>query len=241
MWLQVSLNHTAAAVNERTDLDPRRRMRPSIRLLLLLSLAVFAVQGCSDGADYGEAGSAPSEPGYPFPTNANGNTYGKVIYAPSPDLEPDLIGVQTDEGISAYVWKVELDEASGALATSAAEIAALAERRQTAELAVFKTAMTACFTTPSPLSEEEWTELLDLAKLIRGEGVVPENFDPTETLARVQVILSGWLSQDSLGAAQAEGIFRDSVDEAFSTSAGRIRAYDSDGTTPLGWFSGVGR
>lgn len=53
--------------------------------------------------------SAPHAVAPEYPRNGEGQSYGSVMQAPRPDLEPDLILVETTDGKTGYARKVDMD------------------------------------------------------------------------------------------------------------------------------------
>ncbi|HET8928198.1 MAG TPA: hypothetical protein VFN24_10295 [Microbacterium sp.] len=90
------------------------------------------------GAIAGSFLAGPADPsfhsGAPAPSyeeNDAGYTYGSALDAISPETEPDLILVLATNGVEGYVFKTELDNASGALDfKSPEEAVAWQERNQ---------------------------------------------------------------------------------------------------------------
>lgn len=88
-----------------------------VALLLGAGVGIATAQGWSvltpagleatDGVD-SEHAPVPS-----YPTNKAGLTYGSAAHAISPETEPDLILVETEDGQTGYVYKTELDAAHG--------------------------------------------------------------------------------------------------------------------------------
>ncbi len=90
-------------------------------------LAALAVGGLGGAAFAGvmttsplaSAGGDGSAAAPNYPTNASGLTYGSAAAAaPHPENEPDLILVVSNEGSEGYVYKTDLDEATGSTAAS---------------------------------------------------------------------------------------------------------------------------
>lgn len=91
------------------------------------SLGLVAGGAFAAGAPvlFSPAGLSPAEgiPDQPMPepsyeVNANGETFGSLAEATSPETEPDLIQAIANNGQYGYVKKAELDDANG---TTAAE------------------------------------------------------------------------------------------------------------------------
>jgi len=100
-------------------------------------LLLIGAAGAGSGVAYALVANAPDLPpagvstepdGVPaprivpdYPMNALGLTYGSVEEANSPQDEPDLILVTTQNGTRGYVLKTELDAATGASVSSPEE------------------------------------------------------------------------------------------------------------------------
>lgn len=65
-----------------------------------------------------------------YPNNKAGLSFGSAALAAAPEDEPDLILVETAEGVSGYVYKSDLDEASGANVSSPREALSWQEAAQ---------------------------------------------------------------------------------------------------------------
>lgn len=78
-------------------------------------LGVLTVGIVSGSAIAGSALTSPADntraPSYE--TNSSGLTYGSALKAVSPDSEPNLILVTATNGREGFVYKAELDQASG--------------------------------------------------------------------------------------------------------------------------------
>lgn len=62
--------------------------------------------------------------------NASGQTYGSLMGASTPDDAPDLIQVETTDGLTGYVTRVDLDEATGANVSNPEEAVAWEAARE---------------------------------------------------------------------------------------------------------------
>lgn len=104
--------------------------RATIAAVVLVTGSVGVASGFAYGLDEDSAPAGVSaDPAGPvalrvapdYPRNASGLTYGSVESANSPQDEPDLILVETQTGITGYVYKRELDQATGATVSSPEE------------------------------------------------------------------------------------------------------------------------
>ncbi|MDR0432437.1 MAG: hypothetical protein LBH48_03885 [Bifidobacteriaceae bacterium] len=154
--------------------------------------------------------------------------------------ESFAIQVQADDGQVGYVWKRELNEAEDAFATSPAEIASLMAQREAAQLPTFQATVAEGLGGPPSLSDEQWRELLQLAYQAGGEGVIGEDFDEKGALAAACGLLGVPPRVSDPACPNVATVLAASISEARQVSGGRLRVYETDGKTALGWFSGVG-
>ncbi|WP_285725651.1 hypothetical protein [Psychromicrobium xiongbiense] len=82
----------------------------AVGLAVLLSAGGFAAANASGRSD-AVAGQQQVKPH--FAQNQSGKTYGSAASASAPNEEPDLIQVKASNGRVGYVYKTELDAASG--------------------------------------------------------------------------------------------------------------------------------
>lgn len=75
-----------------------------------------------------EGGKVNSHFSTDWPVNAAGQSYGSLLEASSPDDAPDLIQVETYDGTTGYVDRVDLDTATGANVANPEEAIAWQER-----------------------------------------------------------------------------------------------------------------
>jgi hypothetical protein len=148
--------------------------------------------------------------------------------------------VQSDDGVKGYVWKADLDEASGALATTSAEIEAVLARREAIRLPVFRSAVTSALGDALDLSQAQWRELIELADLTQGTGVVSDSFGPAEALSEACALLRSSITSSGISCERVSDVLSRGLEDSREATSSRIVIYDSDGTTPLGWFTGAG-
>lgn len=91
---------------------------PRTRKMLLagasIGLALGGFLGGSAVAGVLSTGPAEDAPKPEYASNQSGLSYGSAASAVSPETEPDLILVETKDGTTGYVYKTDLDRASGA-------------------------------------------------------------------------------------------------------------------------------
>lgn len=101
-------------------------------LLTAVGVLVCSALGLGAGSALGQTGTllAPTgvrpaegvayepQPEPTYPVNDSGLTYGSASDAISPETEPDLILVVTEDGTEGYVKKVDLDDANGTTAAA---------------------------------------------------------------------------------------------------------------------------
>lgn len=80
-----------------------RQLKSGI-LAVALSCAVLA-----GVFHFGQAAASRTNQASPYPKNQNGETYGSLLDAPSPDLDPDLIAAIGVDGTEGYVRATELN------------------------------------------------------------------------------------------------------------------------------------
>lgn len=85
--------------------------KPNIGRTALLSTAlVVGLIAGTVGFNHAKADTLSDQNKAPvYKKNAGGQTYGSALYAPSPELEPDLIQAEDENGTVGYVLKTELD------------------------------------------------------------------------------------------------------------------------------------
>jgi len=54
--------------------------------------------------------SKQGAPGFPYPKNANGQTYGSAALAPTPDQEPDLISAVGEDDVQGYLRSEDINQ-----------------------------------------------------------------------------------------------------------------------------------
>jgi len=109
-----------------------------IGLAVVLGVGTGAAVAASTGSAPSDAASVEVPQTPPIQTNANGETYGSLAGL-SDDEAPDLVAVEMEDGLVAYVRSVELFEAEGGNVSSPEEALAY-ERARASEGPVSVTA-----------------------------------------------------------------------------------------------------
>lgn len=76
---------------------------------IALAAAMGIAGGVAFAAVMGTGDTPPADQRPNYAVNSRGESYGSSAIASSPDLEPDLILVVTDQGPEGYVRKTDLD------------------------------------------------------------------------------------------------------------------------------------
>lgn len=161
--------------------------------------------------------AAPSDGAAAFPRNEAGLTYGSALNL-SDEAAPDLILVETTDGQEGYVYKSDLDDASGATVSTPDEAAAYeAEKagraRQALTAAVNKMIESGSISAETGAGEAALSEL-------------KEEAGPEQQLAWVCNRLNLTDAQRSILAAEMD-----------NAVANAIPVYQADGVTVIGEFS----
>lgn len=175
---------------------------------------------------------ANAEDSKEYPVNENGLTYGSAANAGDPDREPDLILVAATNGEEGYVYKEDLDAASGMTETPE-EAVRLTENRMKQEKEVFAAILAqeleAYDLTISPEKMEE----------IYVSMAAQEIGDATDLLLSASAESNTSKTQQRgapFSEAHCESLLINSYPSALTELKTPIPVYKKDGVTEVGVF-----